>query len=120
MAGARSAGPPSWATGGCRRSPLPTLLARGLEALRAACDAIGRARLPVVALSLPSLLRLDAPGATAGRRSLQSPAEAIEILGRFEQLGVDHVALGFPMPDEHVYLDQIAYFGTEVLPAFTR
>ena len=65
-------------------------------------------------------LRLDAPGATAGRRALQSPAEAIDILGRFEQLGVDHVALGFPMPDEHVYLDQIAYFGTEVLPAFAR
>ena len=98
----------------------PEALARGLEALRAACDAIGRPRLPVVALSLPSLLRLDAPGATPGRRALQSPAEAIEILGRFEQLGVDHVALGFPMPDEHVYLDQIAYFGTEVLPAFAR
>ena len=47
----------------------PEALAKGLEALRAACDAIGRPRLPVVALSLPSLLRLDAPGATPGRRA---------------------------------------------------
>jgi probable F420-dependent oxidoreductase len=96
----------------------PEALVHGLEALDEACAAIGRADRPAVALSQPSLLRMASPNAPSGKRALHSPDEAIEILRGFERVGVDHVALGFPMPDEAAYLEQVAFFGTEVLPAF--
>src|SRR5205823_13457012 len=98
--------------------PDPDGLARGLDLIHAASEAAGRRDLPVVALSLPSALRLTAPGAMAGRTPLMTPDAAIAQLKGYESLGVAHVALGFPMPNESVYLQQIEYFAAEVLPAF--
>jgi hypothetical protein len=40
----------------------------------------------------------------------------VEKLSEFAAAGVSEVALGFPMRSEAVYLEQIEFFGTEVLP----
>jgi hypothetical protein len=93
-------------------------LARGIERLRRACDAVGRAELPVIALSLPSRFRMPVPGRTAGRSPDTPPAEVIATLRGYEALGVDHVSLGFRMPSAAVYLQQVETFAREVLPAF--
>jgi probable F420-dependent oxidoreductase len=96
--------------------PDPGGLEKGLDALLRCCEENGRKVPPLVALSLPSLLRLASPNAAGGRRKLHSAAEAVELLTHFERQGVSEVSLGFPMPNEAVYLDQIEFFGTDVLP----
>jgi hypothetical protein len=58
------------------------------------------------------------PGAPRGHHRSYTGDEAVAELRRYEALGVDEVALGFPMPNEAVYLQQIEYFAREVLPAF--
>jgi alkanesulfonate monooxygenase SsuD/methylene tetrahydromethanopterin reductase-like flavin-dependent oxidoreductase (luciferase family) len=91
----------------------PDALARGADDLRAACDAVGRADVPTIALSLPSRLRFG-PSRSG---SSSTPDEAIALLRRYASVGVEHVALGFAMPNASVYLDQIELFAREVLPA---
>ena len=95
----------------------PDELARGVEALHAACAEAGRVVPPTIALSLPSGPRMATPGAPEGRRPATTPDDAIALFRRYADLGVEHVALGFPMPSLAVYLDQIATFAREVLPA---
>ena len=96
----------------------PDALARGIEELRLACARIGRDRLPTIALSLPSLFRFDTgAGRGSGSRPVTTTEAAIALLRRFEEIGVEHVSLGFPMPNVSVYLAQITHFADEVLPA---
>jgi probable F420-dependent oxidoreductase len=96
----------------------PDGLARGIDALRAACERIGRTELPAIAVSLPSTLRFAVPGVSTKSAS-STPDEAIALLQAYERLGVDHVSLGFRMPTADVYLGQIETFAAEVLPAFS-
>lgn len=95
----------------------PDGLTRGIDELHAACEAIGRAKPPVIALSLPSAFRFPAPGYQP-RQSTTSPDDAISLLRRYERLGVEHVSLAFPMPTADIYLEQATFFASEVLPAF--
>lgn len=93
-------------------------LSKGMAELERACMAAGRAdRLPVAA-SLPNLLRMGTPNTPTGKRALHSPAQAIDVLCEFQAAGVSEVALGFPMPSESAYLDQIEFFAEHVLPSF--
>lgn len=109
----------------------PDGLARGIDALRVACDTIGRADLPQIALSLPSRFRFTSTGSTGSTGTTSStrstgsssspattPDEAIELLQAYQRIGVSHVSLGFKMPTAEVYLDQIRTFAEHVLPAF--
>lgn len=96
----------------------PDGLARGIEALRAECDRIGRATLPTLALSLPSRFRFAGRDGR-GSDKATTPDAAIELLQRYASLGVEHVALGLAMPNLAVYLDQIDTFAREVLPALS-
>lgn len=97
----------------------PDGLARGVDVLHDLCDARGRTTPPTIGLSLPSALRF-ATGEfqPSERRPVTSPDDAIALLGRYRDLGVQHVALSFPMPTPSIYLQQIAFFADEVLPAF--
>jgi probable F420-dependent oxidoreductase len=124
--------PPIWVGGHGRRAIrraaelgdgwLPSMvepdgLARGIDVLRAACDAIGRAELPTLALSLPSRFRFAGRDGRSSDR-VTTPGEAVALLQRYESLGVEHVAIGLAMPTLAVYLEQIETFAAEVLPAF--
>jgi alkanesulfonate monooxygenase SsuD/methylene tetrahydromethanopterin reductase-like flavin-dependent oxidoreductase (luciferase family) len=93
-------------------------LRRGIDALHQECERIGRITPPLVALSLPSRLRFPIAGGRSTTRPATTPSEAIGILRRFAEIGVEHVSLGFPMPTAEIYLDQITTFGRHVLPAF--
>ena len=95
----------------------PDAMARGIDALRAACDGAGRADLPTLALSLPSRVRLPTAGRPEGANPPTPIDEVVTLLRRYESLGVEHVALGLPMPSVDVYLAQIETFAREVLPA---
>lgn len=97
--------------------PDPAGLRRGIAELEAACARAGRAERPAVSLSLPSLIRLARPGAPQASRARLSPAEAAAKLNELAAQGVAEVSLGFPMPSEAVYLEQIELFAKEVLPA---
>lgn len=123
--------PPIWVGGHGRRAIrraaelgdgwLPSMvepdgLARGIEALHAECAAIGRATPPTLAVSLPSRFRFAGRDGR-GADKATSPDEAVALLRRYAALGVEHVALGFAMPNLAVYLDQIDTFAREVLPA---
>src|SRR5699024_2265539 len=94
----------------------PDALARGIDMLRQACEALDH-EVPPIALSLPNALRFAVEGRTSSRPT-QTPEEMIDLLRRHEALGVTHVSLGFAMPNANVYLSQIERFAAEVLPAF--
>ena len=68
-----------------------------------------------ICLSLPSGFKIADPTATAHGGA--TPDELIGRLGAYARLGVDHVALAFPMPDLRTYLRQLELFATDVLPA---
>ena len=113
--------PPIWVGGNGRRAIrravefgdgwLPSMvdpdgLARGIDALRVACERAGRAELPTVALSLPSAFR-----------RLDDIDAVVSTLRRYAEVGVAHVALSFAMPNASVYLELIERFAREILPA---
>jgi alkanesulfonate monooxygenase SsuD/methylene tetrahydromethanopterin reductase-like flavin-dependent oxidoreductase (luciferase family) len=93
----------------------PDALARGIDELREACAAIGREDLPTIAMSAPNRFRFA--GRSGAGRNPTSPDDAIGLLTRYRALGVEHVSLGFAMPSLDVYLEQIAFFAREVMPA---
>lgn len=96
-------------------APDPDGLATGISALREAERDAGRAPLPV-AVSLPSRIKLAVPGGRIGKTPWMSADETVALLQRYRDLGVDHMALGLPMPNLEVYLQQIEYFAAEILP----
>jgi probable F420-dependent oxidoreductase len=93
-------------------------LRRGIDLLHHECERIGRATPPLVALSLPSAVRFSIAGSRSGKRPTMTPVQAIGLLRRFADIGVDHVSLAFPMPTADIYLEQVTTCGRHVLPAF--
>jgi probable F420-dependent oxidoreductase len=96
----------------------PDALARGIDELHRVAAEHERGDVPIVAVSMPSLMRLADSSAPAPRRPPLSAEDAVDLLQRYADLGVTHVSLAFPSPNAAVYLRQMELFAERVLPAF--